>query len=477
MAEVTDNDLDALRQQVSALESRNKDLEEKVKRSQRQAERAVVGDAAQRRFSWRSVFAAMFVLISIVLAPAAVMGAWARVQLVDTERFVQTFAPLAESPAVQELIVDQVVLGIEESIDLDGLVTDVFSGLAALDLPDQARAALPLLEGPAVQGIRSMMRTGVTTLVESQQFADLWAATLRETHSQVIAVIQGDPDALVQLSSDGTLSVSLKKVIEGTKEYLADQGIGFADSIPVIDRSIPIVASDALVLVRVGYQLSTAVGYWLPWIALGALALGVLVARNRARTLALAGAGLTVAFLTLVVGLKVGEAIFASAVSPSIMSAAAAHAIFGQLTMTTFSTLTALIVLSLALAIGAWMSGRSPWAVALRDASDLGFSAVRTAADAKGLNPGRLGRVLERWRRAIVVAVVAIGVAVLFMNRPIQLAGVITTILVVLLVLIVIEVLRRPEEEGRLTEVPSPSMSSPSTPSTPSPVSDRLPEA
>lgn len=447
MAEIADGELDKLRQQVSALESQNKRLEEAVEHTKHaQANNSTPG-AAGRRFSWRSVFAAMFVLISIVLAPAAVMGAWARVQLVDTDRFVQTFAPLAESPAVQALIVDQVVFGIEESIDLDKLVADVFSGIAALELPAQAQAALPLLEGPAAQGMRSMMRTGVSTLVESQQFADLWAGTLRETHSQVIAVIQGDPEAMVQLSSDGTLSVSLKSVIEGAKEYLTDQGIGFADAIPVIDRSIPIVASDALVLVRVGYQLSTAVGYWLPWIALGALVIGVVLARNRSRTLALGGAGLTVAFVTLALGLKLGEAFFVSAVSPSVMSVAAAHAIFGQLMMTTFATLIALIVLSLALAIGSWISGSSPKAVALRDASDAGFSAIRTAAEKRGLHTGRFGVILERWRRVILVAVVVVGVAALFLNRPIQLAGVVTTIVVVLLVLLALELLRRPNPE------------------------------
>lgn len=106
MAEIADGELDKLRQQVSALESQNKRLEEAVEHTKHaQANNSTPG-AAGRRFSWRSVFAAMFVLISIVLAPAAVMGAWARVQLVDTDRFVQTFAPLAESPAVQALIVD-----------------------------------------------------------------------------------------------------------------------------------------------------------------------------------------------------------------------------------------------------------------------------------------------------------------------------------------------------------------------------------
>lgn len=445
MATDRDPQVEELREQVAALELRNQELELAVKRAETGGQPGAPSSGGSRaKARTRSALALILVLVSVLLAPISVIGAWARVQLVDTDRFVQTFAPLAEKPEVQQLVADQVLLGIEQNLDIDGLVGDLFTGIAELNLPPRAEATLPLLEGAAAQGVRSLMRTGVETLVESPQFATLWEGALRETHGQAIAVIQGDPEAILQLSDDGKLSISLRVVLEGAKEYLSDQGIGFADMIPVVDRTIPVLESDSMVLMRTLYQLSAAIGYWLPWLALGALALGIAVARNRLRTLTWAGIGLAISFLTLALGLKIGEQVFIGAVSPSVMPSNTASVIFEQLTMTTFSTLVALIVLSLSLAVGGWLAGTSRASVAIRETSGRGFAFVRDAAGQRGITTGAFGRFLDRWHSAILVAVVVIGVLVLFLNRPIQIGGVVATVISVIVALVLLELLRLP---------------------------------
>ena len=431
----------ALRVRVAELEAENRQLKKAKAKLDSDGR-----NSSKRRL--RAGAAVILVLIGALLAPVAVIGTWARAQLVDTDRFVQTFAPLAQKPEVQSFVAKEVTNGIEQSVDIDAMVSDLFDGIAQLDLPPAAAQTLPLLEGTAANGVRSLIGSGVETVVESPQFASVWETTLRETHRRAVAVIQGDPNSMLQLSDDGTLSLSLGIVITEVKTALTNQGIGFADAIPVIDRSVPILASNSLVLVRTLYQVAITVGFWLPWVALGALVAGVLFARRRTRALSWAGASVAVSLLLLSAGIGIGKLVFLGAVSPSIMPAATAEVLFVQLTELIASTLLALITLFVLIAVGAWLAGASRLAVATRGALESGFAAIRRAADRRGLGSGSVGRFVERWHSAILVLTVAVGVAMLFLIRPITFGAVVATLVCVLLVLCVAEVLRRPADAG-----------------------------
>ncbi|MFV0434155.1 MAG: hypothetical protein ACK5LO_09265 [Leucobacter sp.] len=442
-------ELGALRARIDALETRNRELEGAVAEAEAAVSGAGSGSGStakpRKHGRTRNAVAAVLIILSMLLAPVAVICTWARVHLVDTDRFVATFAPLAHEPAVQAFVTDQVVENIEANVDIDGVVSDVFDGLEGLDMPERATAALTLLEGPAAEGMRSLIRTGTEQIVGSEQFASVWEATLRESHGLAIAVIQGDPDTALQLSEDGALTLELSLVIQQVKQTLVDQGVGFAASIPVIDVTIPILTSDSLTQVRTVYLVSVAAGYWLPWVVLGLLVAGIAVAPAHKRALAWGGLGLLLSFLSLGAGVGVGKLFFLSAVSPSIMPKATATALFEQLTQSISSTTTALAVLCAFLAIGAWVSGSSRAARAIRGATGSGFGAVRAAALRHGLDTRGFGRAVERWRSALMVATVAIGVLVLFLDRPVTLGKVFGTLIVVLLVLLVIELVRRPE--------------------------------
>lgn len=420
-----------LRARVAELEELNRELSKEAR--------------PKRRFNGRSMLAAILIIASVVIAPAAAVGAWARVQLVDTDRFVATFAPLAKDPAVQAYITDQAMEAIEANVDIDGLVSSLFDGLESMDLPPEAAATLPLLEAPTATGIRSLIDTSVSNVIASEQFAVLWESVLRETHSTAIAVIQNDPNAALQLDEAGTLSINLSIVIAEVKQVLIDQGMGFADQIPVIDRTIPLVTSDAFTTVRSVYQLAVTGGTALPWITLGLLVIGVAVARNRARALAWGGAGLAVSFLTLSAGIGIGRLYFVGTVSPAIMPANTAHALFGQLTEIMHSTIIALIVLSLFVAVGAWLAGASRPARAVRGLADSAFSSIRGSAEKHGITTGNFGAGVERWQPTLQIATVMIAVLLLFVNRPITMSGIIWTVVLVLLVLAAIELVRRPQ--------------------------------
>lgn len=321
---------------------------------------------ASPRARLRTVIAALVIAVSVILAPVAVVGTWARGQLVDTDRFVQTFAPLAGDPAVQSFLTDRVTQAVDDNLDIDALVNDLMQGIAGLGLPPRAKEAAGLLTGPAADGVRSLIRSAVERTVTSPRFAQVWERSLRESHGRAIAILQGDPDTAVQLSQDGVLSLELATVIQQVKQVLIEQGFGFASRIPEIERSIPIVKADSLVQARSFYQFTVALGYWLPWIVLGLLIAGLATAPRRIRALAWAGAGFAVALLLLAAGLSVGRQFFIGSVTPSVMPSATAEAFFDQATASLHPAIWILVVLSALVAAGAWLAGSSRPALAIR---------------------------------------------------------------------------------------------------------------
>lgn len=424
------DELNELRARVQLLEEENASL--KVRR---------------RRLSGRSVVAAIVLTLAVLIAPIAAMGTWARLQLVDADRFVATFAPLAEDPDVQDFVADQVTAAIEERVDLTAVVGEVFDGLRSLDLPPRAASALSLLEGPAATGLISLVDGAVHDLVASDQFADIWAQTLRFTHERAVAVIQDRPDIALQLADDGELSVELGVVIDRVKEVLSERGVGFADLIPEIDRSIPIAQADALVLVRTVYQIAVAAGLWLPWIVLGMLACGMLLARNRTRALLWTSSGFAGAFLLFAAGIVIGRGYVVSAISPSIMTAAAAQSVFDELTSLLSSTIAALATLGVVVAVWAWLAGTGRGAVRVRAASEAIFGTIRRAGESRGLTAGSFGAAVERFHGPILIAAMVIAVLLLIVNRPVSFGGVLAVTVALLVAVLLVQLLRRPGGE------------------------------
>ena len=446
MADMSTSELQA---RVAELEAENRAL-----RSDADAAAAALGatpseepPARRSRGRGRTAAAIVLVVVGLLLAPVAVIAGWARLELVDTDRFVATFAPMAEDPDVQAFIADQVTAAIEEQVDIPALTADLFDGLKQLDLPPRAATALGLLEQPATQGLQSLVSGVVDRIVTSDAFEDIWAAALRASHTQFIAAVQGSPDAALEIGSGGTLSVQLGPIVEAVKQRLVDQGVGFASAIPTVDKSIVVAQNDAFTLVQTVYALAVAAGTWIPWICLLLLLAGVLIAKNRPKALVWTAGGLALSMGLLAAGVGVGRLYFVGAVSPSIMPRDAAESLFDGLVELMMSTILALFVLALLVAVIAWFSG--PWrpARAAREFAGSGFSAVRRSAAKRGITTGAFGIALDRWRGVAYLLIALVAAAVVWFNRPVTLGVVFWTLVLALVVLLIVELLRRPADE------------------------------
>ncbi|GAA2230619.1 hypothetical protein N1031_07180 [Herbiconiux moechotypicola] len=391
----------------------------------------------------RTVAAVALVVIGLVLAPVALVGSWAKTQLVDTDTFVATFAPLAADPAVKAFVVTEVMGVIDEQIDFEASTSEVFDAIAALDIPPSAKAALVALKVPAARGLQSLATTVVTGFVDSEAFENIWQQALRLSHQQLVAALTSDPGSAISISGSGELAIQLGPVIEAVKTALVDQGLGFAEAIPTVDAEIVVAQSASFSQLTLLYGLAVSIGQWLPLVALVFLAAGVLVAKRRVVTLFWTSLVFGLVMTVVGIALRVGNVITVSSLA-AYVPIDAAGAIYDAVTSLISSTLVAMAVLGFTVALISWVLG--PWrpAPALRSVFGDGAARLRAFGDTRGIGTGAFGRFLGR-QRLLVQIVIGLGAAaIILFVRPISTGLIVWTAVVAVVLLLLVEVLQRP---------------------------------
>lgn len=139
-----------------------------------------------------------------------------------------------------------VTVAVEDAVNIPQLTAQVFDGIRSLDLPEQASAALTLLEGPTVQGLTSLLGNVVREVVASDAFADVWEQALRVSHTQVVTTLSGDVDAAISIGDAGALELQLGPIVDAVRSRLVADGVSFATAIPAVDQRIVLVHDASL---------------------------------------------------------------------------------------------------------------------------------------------------------------------------------------------------------------------------------------
>ena len=333
-----------LRERVEALEAENAALKQ------------TPPSGGARRAWGRTVLSSALIVIGALLAPVAIVGSWATVSLTDTERFVATYASLADDPHVQEFVSEQVTSVILEQTDAASLTDSVIDGIIDLGTGPLATRALEALKGTAAAGIQSLVQSVVTNFVESDAFSTVWAQALRVSHSQLIDALSGNSSGALVLSGD-EIGVQLGPIIESVKSALVAQGLTFAAAIPAVDRTIVIAQSSSLPTIQLAYQLAVGIGPWLPVIAVLLLAGGVVVAARRTVALFWVAVAVGVSMAILLAALAIGNAVFLASAAPAVPNDVAG-VLFLSVAGPIRSTAIAMLVLAVVGAVSTWATAR-----------------------------------------------------------------------------------------------------------------------
>jgi hypothetical protein len=345
-----------------------------------------------------------------VLAPLSIVATWAHDEVSDTDRYVETVAPLADSPEVQAAVTARLTDRIMGLLDVEAVTKDAIDALAARGLRQRAVAGLTALSGPLTQGVENFVGTQVGRIVASDEFADAWAQANRVAHTQMVAVLTGETGEAVQVSG-GTVQLNLGVVIDRVKERLVDAGFTLASRIPQVSAEVTLFQSADLARAQTAFRLLDAAARALPIIALVRLGIAIAVSSRTRRTLTIGALVIAGSMLALGAALNLFRIAYLDAVPSDAIPADAAAVIFDQIVNFIRLNLRALLVISLAVAFVAWVSGPEQAPSAVRRGSTRVLDTVRHRRDSAGLGTGPVGDFVYTYR--VPLRVVVLGGAVL----------------------------------------------------------------
>lgn len=400
-------------------------------------------DADARTGWWRPVVATVLIVLMAVLAPLSVVARWAHDTVSDTDRYVETVAPLASDPAVQAAVIDRITTEITTRLEVESVTKEAVDALADRGLPSLAATSLQALSGPLADAINGFVEEQVTTLVQSDQFETAWVEANRQAHTQMVAVLTGKDTDTVEVS-DNAVSINLATLIDTVKQRLVDRGFTLVERLPEVNATFTIFQSDDITKAQTAFRLLDAANTWLPILALLCLAGAVAVGRSRRRTLVAAALALALSMLLLGAGLNASREIYLNAVPTDQLPRDAAGAIYDQLVHFIRLNLRAVMVVALAVAFVAWVTGPVGTPVALRQGTSRAIGAVRQGGDRVGLDTGRFGVALYSSKTTIRVAVLGLAL-LLYVMRDHPTGGFAIWLIVgAAVILLLVELLSRP---------------------------------
>jgi hypothetical protein len=399
--EGTDPEAEALEHAVEEVRKENEEL--------RAAQGADGGK--QRGRLWKRITSWVLIVLACILAVVSIFVVFARNELLNTDAYVNTVAPLASDPAIQAAVAHQV------------------SGrlIAQTDVQQRVKQALPpradFLATPITNGLRNATEQITLKAVQSPQFEKLWIAANRASHKQLVALLTGEQGGTLT-SSNGRVTIDLSQVEVQAKKALDAKGITVFDKVPAAKGlKFVLFQSDQLARFQRLTRFLNHLSLVLPIVTLLCFAGGVVLTRDRRRGLVRAAVGLALSMALVLVVASVARNQYLSSLDPSHSKAANAATIDAVSALLLDTVRTVLIVAAL-IAIGAMVAGNARfrgWLSTRNRPSWMTEGPVHTFAVAhrKGLQWGVLGLgllVLVVWskpttRVAVIVVLVALALA------------------------------------------------------------------
>jgi LPXTG-motif cell wall-anchored protein len=384
----------------------------------------------RRVLGWvRSILSTLLIVVGVlglVLSPLAI---WGRNLLLNTDRYVQTLAPLASNPGVQSALVAAVDRQVDANLDVSSLVEGA--------LPPKAAKAL---SGPLQNAVSGLVNTVATTFVQSKAFATIWTEMNRVAHEQIDNLLTGKTIANGQLKTKaGKIALDLTPIVQQVKTRLVAAGITVAGKVPTVGATLEIANVKGLAKAQKAVRALNTIADWLPWIGLALVAAGVALARRRRRATMRAAIGLGAGMIIIAIGLLIGRHIYLSEIPTNILPHSTAASIFDTLVRYLRWGIRLVFLVALLIALGLWVTGASGSATAVR--RGLSTSGGRAG---RGLRDGPVGDFVTSYANVLRVAIIAIGGIVLLLIDGPSLATIIVLAVIVVLLLVAVQLLRAP---------------------------------
>jgi len=195
---------------------------------------------------WSVVALVALACIGLLVSTVAL---WTHTLLFDTDRYVETVAPLGKDPAVTQAVADT--------------VTD--ETLKVADLENRLREQLPerlqFLAKPLTDEVRTYLNKEVDKFLQTETAYDAWLAVNRNVHAQLVAVLR-DKSTVFLVEGDD-VKLNLLPLIAYALQLVEKNLPDFLDSrlaIPQIDPKAPYDEQVAALSSALGRSLPAGFG-------------------------------------------------------------------------------------------------------------------------------------------------------------------------------------------------------------------------
>ncbi|WP_432936958.1 hypothetical protein ACQPXM_24075 [Kribbella sp. CA-253562] len=381
----------------------------------------------------RSAAVVICVLLAALLTTPAAIAYWGQRTLNDTTRYVNTVAPLVNSPEVQNAIATKVTDAIEQQVDIEALLNDVFSGVVT------DRPRLQRLVGPLAAAINSLVDRQVREFLASDEFADLWTALNTRAQQSLQRLLAGDQSGVISLRND-QIVFDVTEVIDRVKQRLVDRGLTIVRNVPVpdLDRQIVLMEGSQLRQLKTIYAFANPLAQWMIVAVAGLFLVALVLALRRPRLTVIIGAVLAANALLVAMALSVGRQLFVDALSGTT---------FGPASVVFYDTLLAYLErgrqvffwLGLILVVVGWFAGPNRYGTAVR--TGVAGALERLGAVLADSPVGDVGRWVAPNAAWLRVAVGLLGVVVLLWGNDVSLPRLFWSLALVIGLLAVLQVL------------------------------------
>ncbi|MBB5871823.1 hypothetical protein F4553_005202 [Allocatelliglobosispora scoriae] len=240
--------------------------------------------------------AVVLLVVAAVLVGASLTARFAESELLDTDAYVATVAPLASDPAVQAAVTDRVTDEVVRRLDVPGLVQQLADSVDV-----RGADAIANLAGPAIASwFTDQVHRIVGKVVASPQFETIWTDANRVAHQQ-LANLLTDTDTDLVTSQNGDVVIDLGTVLAAVQGTLVSNGVGLAAKIPPVSIPYTVAHIDRLPQIQQSVSAFKKITAILPIVALLLLGLAVWLAPNHRRGLVV-GLCCTLVVLVLMLG-------------------------------------------------------------------------------------------------------------------------------------------------------------------------------
>ena len=307
----------------------------------------------------RRISAWVLVVLASLLIPISVISVWAIRTVTNTDQYVATMAPLARNQVIDE--------------HLAAKATDALFSTHIVE--NKVTAALPAKAKPIVTPIVNQVHSYVEGLAlkffESPQFGKLWDGLNRHTHDAVVDVLTGKQSPLTKkLEKGGGIVVNVTPALNNIIDKANAKGITLFNPAKAIltqgDKLGVTVVSKSQVSQFTGlFNLIVKLKWVIPAIALALAALGIGIAVERRKTLLRMAIGVALVTMVLLAGLSLGRITFINQAGHSFNRDVAA-AVWDTMLRFLKTDLRWMLLISVLVALGAWLAGPARYAVWIR---------------------------------------------------------------------------------------------------------------